>query len=513
MENKKKKIMIISLIVLIILLVSITGIYLYIKSGKNNDKVIDKTPQENAAGYKLSGNSLEDFDLYFMKLNNNKKNVVYSPLSIKYALAMLEEGASGNTKKQISSIYGSYEAVKYQNNQNMSFANALFIKDSYKDNINSDYVTNLTDKFNASILYDSFNTPDVLNAWVKNKTFNLIGDLFDDVKNNDFILTNALAIDMEWVNYIEDLYDGYDISFPHEKFHFGVGAYSDYDKYYQELFDGMNKKVSVLNFGAVANKYDIVKDIGEEKIRKTITEEYQKWLNERNETDNVSAFVDQYLKEIARGYNQISSSTDFKFYADSDLKVFAKDLKTSGQTTLQYVGIMPNNESLDNYIKNMDAKKINNVISNLKSIELNNFKEGVITVVDGFVPVFDFNYELNLMDNLKELGVTDVFDAEKANLSKITSDKAYISDAVHKSTISFSNYGIKAAAATEVGGRGDWSDGFEYLYDVPVEYIDLTFDRPYMFLIRDKNSGEIWFAGSVYEPSTELEKPILNEMN
>ena len=49
------------------------------------------------------------------------------------------------------------------------------------------------------------------------------------------------------------------------------------------------------------------------------------------------------------------------------------------------------------------------------------------------------------------------------------------------------------------GGAGG-GDPFDYLYQVPVEEIDLTFDKPYMFLIRDKENGEVWFVGTVYEP-------------
>ena len=30
--------------------------------------------------------------------------------------------------------------------------------------------------------------------------------------------------------------------------------------------------------------------------------------------------------------------------------------------------------------------------------------------------------------------------------------------------------------------------------------IDLDFDKPYMYIIRDKSTGEVWFAGTVYEP-------------
>ena len=62
------------------------------------------------------------------------------------------------------------------------------------------------------------------------------------------------------------------------------------------------------------------------------------------------------------------------------------------------------------------------------------------------------------------------------------------------------NEGIKAAAATGFGGAGAAGCWFTYDYEVPVKEINLTFDKPFLFLIRDKNSGEVWFAGTVYEP-------------
>ena len=27
----------------------------------------------------------------------------------------------------------------------------------------------------------------------------------------------------------------------------------------------------------------------------------------------------------------------------------------------------------------------------------------------------------------------------------------------------------------------------------------MTFDKPFMFIIRDKKTGEVWFAGNVYQ--------------
>ena len=51
-----------------------------------------------------------------------------------------------------------------------------------------------------------------------------------------------------------------------------------------------------------------------------------------------------------------------------------------------------------------------------------------------------------------------------------------------------------------MGGMGSTGCWFEYNYEVPVKVIDLTFDKPYLFLIRDKDSGEVWFTGTVYNP-------------
>ena len=30
---------------------------------------------------------------------------------------------------------------------------------------------------------------------------------------------------------------------------------------------------------------------------------------------------------------------------------------------------------------------------------------------------------------------------------------------------------------------------YDYFYDVPIKKIDLTFDKPYFFIIRDKNTN------------------------
>ena len=69
---------------------------------------------------------------------------------------MLNEGAKGTTKEQIDNILGDYKPHKYTSTDNMSFANAMFINNNYKNRIKESYPKNLNDKYNAEVIYDDF---------------------------------------------------------------------------------------------------------------------------------------------------------------------------------------------------------------------------------------------------------------------------------------------------------------------------------------------------------------------
>lgn len=284
--------------------------------------------------------------------------------------------------------------------------------------------------------------------------------------------------------------------------------------------DNKNIKVSGMHIEATINNYDIVKEVGEENIKKIVADEYRKFAkNEDYDKEHASGdfplsddvtdegiendlkeFLPTYIDEIKKNYHKAGSTTDFSIYVDNDVKVFAKDLKKYDNTALQYIGIMPVNSKLDNFVKNIDSKTINNYISQLKGINYQDFKEGIVTKIKGYIPKFNFEYDLNLMEDLKKQNITDVFDKENADLKNIIdSENSYINTALHKASIEFTQDGIKAAAATILGGYGA-GEPFDYYFDVPVQEIDMTFDKPYMFLIRDKVTGETWFVGTVYEP-------------
>jgi len=133
------------LVIILILVIACVGVGAYLLGNGKKDAKLDNKKEsevknpELKSEFRLSGNDLEKFDLYFLQLENEEKNKVYSPLSIKYALEMLAEGADGETKEQLDAILGDYVAKKYTNSKNMSFANAFFVRDTFKDSIKKDY--------------------------------------------------------------------------------------------------------------------------------------------------------------------------------------------------------------------------------------------------------------------------------------------------------------------------------------------------------------------------------------
>ncbi|MBQ9826786.1 MAG: hypothetical protein IJM61_06370 [Firmicutes bacterium] len=463
----------------------------------------------------MQGNGLSDFDLKFLKLENGAENKIYSPLSIKYALQMLAEASGGDSRAQIDGVIGKYASRKYVNSANLSLANAMFIRDSFAASVKSDYTAKLKSAYDADVVTDSFASPDPLNNWVKDKTLGLIPKAVDDLTGLDYVLVNALAIDMEWVKKIQPETGSYSAYLKNESYASGDPSWpQSYGLWVGPLmamglhrleFAGA-KAANSVQIAAAANKYDIISALGEDNIRNTVLEEYKKY-KAGGGWEYKPFDIEEYMADLKGNYGQISSSTDFLFHDDDNVKMFAKDLKTYDGATLQYVGIMPKAMPLAAFIEASDAGTINTLLSGLKPIEASSFEEGYLTIIKGYIPVFSFDYELKLKQDLMDIGITDVFDAQKADLSGLSTSQSYIGTAVHKATIDFSNDGIKAGAVTAMGGLGDAGPGFEYYWEVPVKRIDLTFNQPFMYLIRDKATGEVWFTGTVYQP-TEYTGPV-----
>lgn len=423
MENKKnvKKTIIFMVIILITILLVFIVLHFYKlnKQKENNSNTLANEAHENP---QISTVNKEDnFELSFLKIENKQENMIYSPLSIKYALKMLQEGASGNTYTQIEKILGNKDLPKYKNIENtVSLANGLFIRDTYNQFVKEDYKNILTDKYNAEIRQDEFKNANNVNSWIEEKTYKRIKNIIKDemISNPSLkmLLINALAIDMEWENQFNE------------------------------------------------------EDTKGEKF---------------------------YLKDdteiTATMMSKKTSSNDFSYYIGDDITALTMDLKEYDDTQLEFMAIMPNTD-LINYVDALTFEKIDEITQKLNLAS--NAKDGL----NIHIPKFEFDYDLKLKDDLEKIGITDAFDQVLANFSNMadlekTGTNLYVSDAFHKSNIEFSEEGIKAAAITVFGISDTVAIKEE---KTPIE---ININKPFIFLIRDKNTNEIWFVGTVYEPN------------
>lgn len=440
-------------------------------------------------------NKVKDFDLAFLKLENKETNLIYSPLSIKYCLAILSEGASGDTKTQIDNVLDGYVPKTYTNSKHLSLANLVAIKDDIE--VNPEFEEVLGDKYRIGVTKESFSDPTNINNWIDKKTFGMIDNYIDSFDSNlKFLILNALAIDMDWINKIQNHFYYY-------------GDHIFYGKHINQYAEGIytpmafnGKIVKGTEFTTVCNRYDIINSLGEDNIRKTVENDLRQHLEANsnllesmeydyraNGIDEViSNYLEAYMKSISKNYQFFDSSTDFYYYVDDSIKAFAKDLKEYDGTQFQFVSILPKTESLNKYISKLTLSDVETLINKVKTVNYDDFEEGYITEIQGFFPTFKFDCDLDLNEDLEKLGITDIFDPEKTDFSKMIGDEKISVDTKHKSTIELSNDGIKAAAITELGGLGA-AGSYDYLFEVPVKIIDLRFDEPFLFLIRNKDTN------------------------
>jgi len=360
-----------------------------------------------------------EMSLKFLKKENEKKNMIYSPLSIKYALKMLNEGADGNTKKQIEDLIGTEVIQKYNNIEKvLSLANAVYIRDTYSKYVTSEYKNILMGKYNAEVKNDSFKDASNINKWIEDKTFKQIKNMLEDEMVADplskMILVNALAIDMEWKNQFDT-----------------------------------------------------------------------------EHTTGKDFYLENGAKMNATTMNQKTSSDDIAYYKDSNYVALSMDLEEYENTQLQFLAIMPDKD-LSEYIDKFSITELEKITKNLKlaSKEKNGLNISI--------PKFSYDYDLKLKADLQAFGITDAFDGELADFHKMTNkeEKLYVGDALHKANIDFTEKGVKAAAVTVMLMKEFASA------EQPIKPVEIKIDKPFLYIIRDKKTNEIWFVGTVYEPNS-----------
>lgn len=97
------------------------------------------------------------------------------------------------------------------------------------------------------------------------------------------------------------------------------------------------------------------------------------------------------------------------------------------------------------------------------------------------VPKFDVDSDLDLMEALTALGITDLPDPDRADLSALTDLDAFLSDAKQLSRVKVDEEGVEAAAVTILMVRET------SLPPQPTEVCVMDLDRPFLFIIRTQD--------------------------
>lgn len=116
-------------------------------------------------------------------------------------------------------------------------------------------------------------------------------------------------------------------------------------------------------------------------------------------------------------------------------------------------------------------------------------------IVNLSLPKFDVSSDLDILDTLAQLGMTDVLDGTKSDFTPlaVTDDSLALTQAKHAARVKIDEGGCEAAAYTVLGVEATAMLG-------PEEEIDFTLDKPFVFAITGID-GLPLFVGLVNQPN------------
>jgi serpin B len=165
-------------------------------------------------------------------------------------------------------------------------------------------------------------------------------------------------------------------------------------------------------------------------------------------------------------------------YTDGD-GYQAVELQYDGNE-LSMVILFPEAGQFQAFEEGLQAERVDAIINDLQPI-------GVALTM----PKFKFDSEFSLTDTLAGMGMPIAFSGA-ADFSGMTgSPDLFISEVIHKAFVSVDEVGTEAAAATAVIMPESGP---------PEPTVEVTIDRPFIFLIRDIETGAVLFVGRVMNP-------------
>jgi serpin B len=349
------------------------------------------------------------FKLY-NQLKTTEGNLFFSPAGIELVLAMVREGAAGNTLRQMGLLLPeTTDFPKVGNSVTLENVNAFWVDQAFP--ILETFQTAVTEKYEAKIgAVDFAGQPDVeretINQWVERQTHDKIKNILTPgsvTPATRLVLINAIYFKGNWLHAFE----------------------------------------------------------------KEKTKEESFWISPEVSTN---AQVMTLQPEL------------FQYMENESFQCI--ELPYQGDEISMLIVLPKGRNGLKRIEEGFSADAVRDWSAALQSKQ-----------VEVYLPKFKIESQLgNLIETLTALGITDAFNPTLADFSGISTKPLCISAAIHKAFLQVDEKGTEAAAATGVSLR-------TAALSPPPQPKVFRVDHPFLFLIREKSSGNILFVGRVFDPS------------
>ncbi|MBA3531687.1 MAG: serpin family protein [Ardenticatenales bacterium] len=144
--------------------------------------------------------------------------------------------------------------------------------------------------------------------------------------------------------------------------------------------------------------------------------------------------------------------------------------------------LLPAEDHFQSFEESIDAARVDEMVQGLEHQSM------ALTL-----PKFTYESEFALSEALSNLGMPSAFSASQADFSGMDGTRnLVISEVIHKAFVAVDEEGTEAAAATAVVMAET---------SAMIPDLEVTVDRPFLFLIRDNATGTLLFAGRVLDPT------------
>lgn len=171
-----------------------------------------------------------------------------------------------------------------------------------------------------------------------------------------------------------------------------------------------------------------------------------------------------------------------RYYSDAEVRIVELPYGNEAFSMILFLSAAPEKTSVSDLLATLTPEKWDRWTSGFypASIQLS-------------LPRFTLEYKKELNETFEAAGVRQAFDPELADFTQISDRRPYLSLLRQKTFIEVDESGTQAAAVT-IGGIFDSAVGPDR------EPIELRFDHPFGFVIREKSTGAFIFAGKIGKP-------------